>query len=514
MSHCRWTPACVHFSTFYGFGNAAMQTAFRIVTRKGADSQHPVLVFDRDHRLHFPLTIFATEAVKRSSVGTARTYLNVILPFFSWLETDEWQKRSGRCWDDTPEQIRLAVQDYLIARLKCKLKEHYAGFQLVSLTAGTRSTVRVFLSGFKLYYRVMRAQGLYRYDNPLVDSLSTALTKIEECFVEDDSGPRMPQISGVAAPRKKQRLSDSYFKLVGEVWIPQVIDDPHLPARILAGGQKIGWRLREQCIARILFESGGRVSEVVGQTLGDWVARGVLQETQAFSKGSHGKRVKFLRFSAATAKLLRRYCDTERSGLDLHHYALDDYLQAARSEKIDLYQSPLFLSRHRTPLAPKTFRDCYWNPACRAAGIEADVHQARHWYVTQIVRSIYEMSRSEAEVQRRLRELIEYMGWKSGWETLEAYQHYFDPQRHAEIQDQFHQRLDASLQQSLRDKMRTAPDHTLHQQTNQPLENKDQAGSGSESDADLDFLFTLGGQRGNGESSYSSMEVPARENRG
>src|SRR5262249_15897849 len=171
--------------------------------------------------------------------------------------------------------------------------------------------------------------------------------------------------------------------------VPQVIDDPQFPARVLAGGHKIGWRLREQCIARILFESGGRVSEVVGQTLGDWVARGILQETQAFSKGSHGKRVKFLRFSAATAKLLRRYCDTERREIDLHHYALDDYLQAARSEKLDLYQAPLFLSRHKTPLAPKTFRDHYWNPACRAAGIEADVHQARHWYITQIVRKIH-----------------------------------------------------------------------------------------------------------------------------
>ncbi len=474
-----------------------METAFRIITRKSADHRYPVLVFDLDHRLHFPLTIFATEAVKRSSTSTARTYLNALVPFFSWLETDEWQGRSGRHWTDAPEQIRLAVEDYLIARLKCKLKEHRAGFQLVSLTAGTRSTVRVFLSALKLYYRVMRSQGLYHHDNPLVDGLPTTLAEVEEHFAEDDSGPRMPQISGVITPKKRQRLSDSYFKLVGEVWVPQVIDDPQLPARILAGGRCVGWRLREQCIARILFESGGRISEVVGQTLGDWVARGLLQETQAFGKGSHGKRVKFLRFSAATAKLLRRYCDTERRGLDLHHYALDDYLQAARSDGLDLYQAPLFLSRHKTPLTPKTFRDYYWNPACHAAGIEADVHQARHWYVTQIVRSIYETARSEAETQRRLRELIEYMGWKSGWETLEAYQHYFDPQRHAEIQDQLHQRLDLSLQQSLQDKMLTAPDHSPHRQPCQSIEQADQPVSGSEIDVDLEYLFALGGRRGN-----------------
>ena len=103
----------------------------------------------------------------------------------------------------------------------------------------------------------------------------------------------------------------------------------------------------------------------------------------------------------------------------------------------------------RNATDPKAFREGCWNPACRAAGIEADVHQARHWYVTQAIRSIYETSQSQAEIDRRLRELIEYMGWKSGWETIQAYQHYFDPQRHAEIQDQLHQRLDAALKEDL-----------------------------------------------------------------
>jgi integrase len=202
---------------------------------------------------------------------------------------------------------------------------------------------------------------------------------------------------------------------------------------------------------RILFESGGRLSEVVGLTVGDWAARGLLQETQAFSKGSHGKRVKFLRFSTETAKLLRRYFDTERRRLDCNQYRLDDYLQAGRDKRADLYEVPLFLSHQGTALRPKTFRDLYWNRACQEANIEADVHQARHWYVTQIIRAIYETTRSESEINRRLRELIEYMGWRSGWETLDAYQHYFDPQRHAEIQNALHERMDAALEQVLKD---------------------------------------------------------------
>ena len=78
----------------------------------------------------------------------------------------------------------------------------------------------------------------------------------------------MPAVSGIVLPRKR-RLSDSYFKLVGESWTPQVIDDAAFPARILSGGRRVGWRLQGECITRILFESGCRVSEVVGLSLGD-----------------------------------------------------------------------------------------------------------------------------------------------------------------------------------------------------------------------------------------------------
>jgi len=117
-----------------------------------------------------------------------------------------------------------------------------------------------------------------------------------------DEPPQMPERSGVVPPRskQKQRLSDSYFKLEKEDWVPQIIDDPALPALILAGGERLKhWGDRERCVTRILFESGGRISEVVGLSLGDWIARGMLQEVNTFSKGSYGKRVKFLRFSAA-----------------------------------------------------------------------------------------------------------------------------------------------------------------------------------------------------------------------
>lgn len=204
---------------------------------------------------------------------------------------------------------------------------------------------------------------------------------------EPDEYPRLPDSSGVEKPRHKQRLSDSYFKLEGETWIPQVIDDPTLPGKLLTGGHMIGWNLREECVLRILFESGCRVSEAVGLTPGDWLARGILQEATAFSKGSHGACVKFLRFSNDTARLLRRYFDEERRRYDPDERTLANYMQLAQRHQVDTNTVPLFLSTRGTPLSARTFRENFWNPAWTAAGIDADIHQSRHWTVNHFVRS-------------------------------------------------------------------------------------------------------------------------------
>ncbi len=65
----------------------------RIVTRSTV-GQLRVLVFSRRNELHFPLTIFTREAWRRCSSGTARLYLNVLIPFFDWLEAEESRAES------------------------------------------------------------------------------------------------------------------------------------------------------------------------------------------------------------------------------------------------------------------------------------------------------------------------------------------------------------------------------------------------------------------------------------
>lgn len=91
--------------------------------------------------------------------------------------------------------------------------------------------------------------GYYRHLNPLIDTGTGVLHLLEQEDNEEGTSPRMPAISGVVESliRRESRLSDSYFKLEEERWIPQVVDDPTLFARVLRGGRQLKhWELREE----------------------------------------------------------------------------------------------------------------------------------------------------------------------------------------------------------------------------------------------------------------------------
>lgn len=411
-----------------------------------------------------PLTVFGKEACARVSPMTVQTYLYSLLPYFSWLDSDIWQMRASHTWDAPPQQVRRAIDDYLVSQLQCKVLPHQQGWQYIAITSGTRSTLRIFLAALKMFYQIMRQRGIYTFANPLVDSMSATIAAALAHLDHEEGGktpPRMPEQSGVEAPgrRPKHRLTDSYYKLEHEEWHPQIINDPKLPGFILEGGRKLSLkhtRLRDEVVTWLLFETGARVSEVTGLMVNDWAVLGTHTKAKTFSKGSSGRRIKTISFAENTVTLLRRYFDEERIRFDPNGYTLEEYLLLTKQKRVDLSTIPLFLTSQGTQLTPKEYREHYWNPACHAVGIEADVHQARHWLVTRSVRDIYETSKSKEEIERRLHGLIEYMKWKNE-ETLVAYQHYFDEQRDADTRDDFHRRMHAEVHQYLEERRQGKP---------------------------------------------------------
>lgn len=406
---------------------------FHIVRRpEGIVSQFELVVADGNGRPHLALTRFYQRLRQELSDGAARTYLMALLPYFSFLETDHWRLHRQDRWDGPPESIRESVRDYLLQKLHCKVRR-YGAYEMVALSVQSPSTVRVFLSALKRFYFNALYTGEYPHKHPLTNPVVHLLQEVDQ---EATSAPRsrskMPPESGIEEPRRK-RSSDNYFRLVDKEWIPEPIDDPGLHLRLITGFERAQVSRRDQVVIRMAYESGARITELLTLTVGDWRKRGAQREATACNKGSHGRRVKVIRFSMETAKLLHGYVSEDRVRLDPLHRRL-----AQLSD-----HEPLFLSARRKPYGYDAFIP-HWERLCRTIGIDLNVHGLRHWHVSQMMRLIHEIADMPGEVERRKEEMVRYMAWRSP-DTLKAYEHYFQAIHHAHMQDVLHQQLDKKL---------------------------------------------------------------------
>ncbi|KZR59359.1 tyrosine-type recombinase/integrase [Pseudobacillus badius] len=390
---------------------------------EGVESRYELLVFDHKDQPFLPLTDFYHDCIGRIDKSSALSYLQCLLPFFSWLNHFSQYQGERVQWNDEPQAIRTAIEDYLMDEMACKVREKET-FQLVNLTNKSPNTVNRFLSAMKAFYKSLIRLKQYEHLNPLIDSHAILNDYKNQTEGVRKGKPRMPSVGGTEDPIPHRRLTDSYFKVINEEWHPHIIDDLHLPFQVYQAGKKVNWSQRETVIARMLFETGARASEIIELTIGDYRSRKSHQEVITFSKGSHGRKVKFLRFSKDTVKSLFHYIHSERKKYDPDQLGFEDLPDEA----------PLFLSEVGTPL---TYPSWYyhWNKAMKKSEIKLNPHKARHWFVTTRLREIYRISKSEAEIQQRKNELIKYMKWKNQ-DTITVYEHYFDEEKHREAHDQ------------------------------------------------------------------------------
>jgi integrase len=205
---------------------------------------------------------------------------------------------------------------------------------------------------------------------------------------------------------KKGRTPDTYFCVISGDWQPRIIDDPNLPKQFLTAFA----HRRDQLIARVLFESGARVSEVLGLRLGDWLGCEQRERALATNKGSRGEHVKEIWWSSTTSQLLRNYINYDRRLCDRRRRGLDDLLDS----------DPLFINDEGAPYTYAAFY-FHWQKACEVVKIRITPHQARHWFVTMALHRFQSLPDEQREAARQA--LIAYMDWKNP-ETIKAYDHH------------------------------------------------------------------------------------------
>lgn len=388
---------------------------------KHVESKYQLLVF-KDNQPFIPLTDYYDDCLGRIDKSSAISYLNCLLPFFKWLEEESNYQGKKVQWNDSEEKIRVVLEAYLMHEMNCKITDK-DNFRFVDLTNKSPNTISRFLSALKSFYKTMIRLKQYSYSNPLIDSQAILHNYKEEIEGVRKDKPRMPSIAGTEETITHRRLTDSYFKIIDEEWQPQIIDDIDLPYQIYQAGKKASWSLRDVVIARMLFETGARASEIIELTIGDYRQRKSHQEFITFNKGSHGKKIKTIRVGKDTVKRLFNYIDTERKSFDQNHMNFEQLPDDA----------PIFLSSKGTPLTYQAWYH-HWNRAMKINEISLNPHKARHWFVTSRLREIYNISKSDAEIQQRKNELIKYMKWRNP-DTIIVYEHHFDETKHREAHD-------------------------------------------------------------------------------
>lgn len=413
------------------------------------------LVFSAPGILNKQLTKYAKLLSQTVAKNTTRSYLRHVVAWINYLK----QSQLTGFWLSEPESVRALIFKYCVEELNCKMKKVRGreGFVVVEKNTFTgRSSLTI--AALSNLYEILIGLKMYVYKNPVKYWRG-------DVPVYGRRGIAMPAISGCVTVAKQKRLSGNFLIGSNNEWQPQTIDSPKLPALIIEGGRRAGWGLREEIVCRMLFETGGRISEVLGFKLGDWITRDCGAEAEVFSKGSEDTRVKTLRWSAKTTELLQLYFDSERRTLDQYNFSLSDY--RATYDGNLFKNTPIFLNRYGRALSPESFRSLYWIPACKAANVKVRLHQARHWFVTFYIRNLFDKFGADNVMDEKIElgtaGLIAYMNWRGGRETLKAYNHFFQKQKMIELQDFVHSSIPFDTNDN---SLPSQPPHALNDQLN------------------------------------------------
>ncbi len=114
------------------------------------ESKYSLLVFNYNGSPFIPLTEYYHDEKGRIAESSIINYLNILLPFFYWIDFRSNYRGSRVTWDMPPEAIRVAVKDYLRVEMYCKVR-HWSSFELVQQQKNSPDTINRFIAALNRF---------------------------------------------------------------------------------------------------------------------------------------------------------------------------------------------------------------------------------------------------------------------------------------------------------------------------------------------------------------------------
>jgi site-specific recombinase XerD len=421
-----------------------MTTIQRIKGQPGA--AYEVLFVDQ----HGHLIVALTEWYRlRSALGPASTrdtYLSCLLPFFAFLS------EKGCSWNVTPEQLRPILINFYRDRFCCLVRSERETERIAVLptreTPLQESTLAVFRSALRDFYLIMRDEHLYAFSNPLTSQTLQTLKRLHDQSIANRGAPDHAGIRGETHERSRRQPTAFIRYPKARGWRPDVRKELadvrggiHKVLDAMIACQHIS--CREKIVLELLRNTGARLHEIVGLSVGGYRNEGIAGQAQVVSKGSLGCEIKTIYFThnPNVMQLLTQYLNQLRPQVDPGRRARLTELDAA---------TPLLLTERGTAYSVKCFYYHWYKhyPQFRSlCPVIFSPHDIRHLFISEFLILLRETCRAgtdhfDAERYQREREAFgsTIMGWRST-QTIDIYDHSRDSEHTFQILAKMQQRL-------------------------------------------------------------------------
>src|SRR5260370_26883415 len=291
----------------------------RIKGQPGAP--YEVLFVDQHGHLIVALTEWYRLRSSQGPTSTRDTYLSCLLPFFAFLS------EKGCTWNASPEQLRPILINFYRERFCCLVRSERGTERIAVLptrdTPLQESTLQVFRSALRDFYLIMRDERLYAFSNPLTSDTLLSLNRLHDQTIVNSGAPDHAGIRGETQERSRRQPTAFIRYPKAREWKPDLRRELadvrvsiHRVLDALVECREIS--CREKIVLELLRNTGARLHEIVGLSVGGYQNEGIAGQAQVVSKGSLGRESKTIYFphNPKVMQLLTQYLHRYRPHVD------------------------------------------------------------------------------------------------------------------------------------------------------------------------------------------------------
>ncbi len=296
----------------------------------------------------------------------------------------------GCAWNASPEQLRPLLIDFYREGFCCLVRPERAQERVAILptrdTPLQESTLQVFRSALRDFYLIMRDERLDAFPNPLTSDTLLSLKRLHDQAIVNSGAPDHAGMRGETHGRSRRQPTAFIRYPKAREWKPDLRKELadvrggiHTVLDAMRECRQIS--CREKIVLELLRNTGARLHEIVGLSVGGYRNEGIAGQAQVVSKGSLGCEIKTIYFAhnPNVMQLLTHYLNRLRPQLDPG--------QRARLTELDS-AAPLLLTERGTPYSVKCFYyhwDKYYPQFRSLCPVVFSPHDVRHLFITEFL---------------------------------------------------------------------------------------------------------------------------------